>query len=96
MTDTTTKMVTTMTDNESEKISFINNFWGTRIIPAIVTHTEKTCLAGRYDVWIPEGYEGSGGYSTRKPSDITEFTGTEEMRQDVMKQWATEKQKCGK
>ena len=69
------------------KIIFTSNFWGTKIIPAILTKVEG-CLPGRSDVWLPSGYdEGAGGYSTRAVDDIKEFTGSDEMRQDVLKQW---------
>jgi len=74
-----------------EKIIFTSNFWGDIIIPAILTKVEGT-LPGRSDIWIPNGYENSGGgYSTRAPNDIKEFTGSDEMRQDVIKQWEAEK-----
>ena len=75
-----------------EKLIFTSNFWGTKIIPAILTKVEG-CLPNRSDVWLPCGYDGgSGGYSTRALNDIKEFTGSDEMRDDVMKQWETEKQ----
>ena len=70
------------------KIIFTSNFWGTKIIPAILTKVEG-CLPGRSDVWIPCGDwdKDAGGYSTRAADDIKEFTGSDEMRQDVIKQW---------
>lgn len=82
-------------NNAAEQIVFITNFWGTKIIPAILTKLESTSLPGRSDVWIPDGYDGSGGYSCRKPSDISEFTGSAEMKEDVIKQWDAEKQYRG-
>jgi hypothetical protein len=76
----------------SENIIFTSNFWGTKVIPAILTKVEG-CLPYRSDVWIPSGYEeGAGGYSTRSKTDIKEFTGPDEMKQDVMKQWEAEQQ----
>jgi len=72
-----------------EKIIFVDNFWGNKIIPAIL-RGPSTILLGRSNVWIPEGYDGTGGYSTRKTIEIKEFTGTDEVRQDVMKKWEAE------
>ena len=67
-----------------EKIIFVDNFWGNKIIPAIL-RGPSTILLGRSNIWIPEGYDGTGGYSIRKTLEIKEFTGTDEVRQDVMK-----------
>ena len=76
----------------NEKIVFIDNFWGNKIIPAILR--DAPCmLPQRSEVWIPDGYEGAGGYSTRLTTSIQEFTGTDEVRQDVMKQWIEEKKR---
>ncbi len=75
-----------------EQIIFTSNFWGTKIIPAILIRVEGI-LPGRSDVWLPNGYDKSaGGYSTRAPTDIKEFTGSAEMRLDVIQQWEAEKQ----
>jgi hypothetical protein len=76
-----------------EKIIFVDNFWGNKIIPAIL-RGPSTILLGRSNVWIPHGYDGTaGGYSTRKTLEIKEFTGTDEVRQDVMKKWAEEQKR---
>jgi hypothetical protein len=83
------------TSNANAKIVFIDNYWGDKIIPAILRDT--TCiLPERSEVWIPDGYEnsGGGGYSTRKTKEIQEFTGTAEVRQDVMKKWEAEQLRC--
>ena len=84
----TTNMATTI----SEKIVFIDNFWGNKIIPAILRNS-PCMLPQRSEVWIPDGYEGAGGYSTRLTASILEFTGTDEVMQDVMEQWEAEKKR---
>ena len=74
---------------ESGKIVLISDFWGKKIIPAILR--DVTCtLPNRSDVWIPSGYEGAGGYSTRETSEIQEFNWTDEVKNDVMSQWEAE------
>lgn len=73
-----------------DKIVFITNFWGSGIIPAILLDQEKCILPQRTNVWIPDGYEGAGGYSTRKSIEILEFNGNEEMKKDVMQKWSEE------
>ena len=75
-----------------EQIIFVDNFWGNKIIPAIL-RGPSTILLGRSNIWIPEGYDGTGGYSIRKTLEIKEFTGTDEVRQDVMEKWAAEQKK---
>jgi len=69
------------------KIVTIDNFWGTKFIPAILRNV--TCnFEGYSEVWIPEGYEdGSGGYSMRKQASIQVFTGTDDVRNDVWRKW---------
>jgi len=84
---------TTMATNTiNEKIVFIDNFWGNKIIPAILRNA-PCMFHDRSEVWIPDGYEGAGGYSTRLTTSIQEFTGTDEVRQDVMEQWIEEKKR---
>jgi len=73
-----------------DKIVYITNYWGSSIIPAILKDDEDCILPGRNNVWIPGGYDGSGGYSTRKKTEILEFTGSEEVRKDVMQKWSEE------
>ena len=70
-----------------EKIITIDNFWGTKSIPAILRDVECN-FPGYSEVWIPEGYDnGGGGYSMRKTHTIQEFKDTDEVKNDVMLQW---------
>jgi hypothetical protein len=68
------------------QIVLIDNFWGNKIIPAILRGYDEV-LKGRYDVWIPDGYEGAGGFSTRDKASVYVFNGTDEVKNDVLNQW---------
>ena len=69
-----------------ETIINISNYWGNKIIPAVFLGNDKV-LVGRYSVWIPDGYDnGAGGYSSRAPNDVSAFTGTVEVKADVLMQ----------
>lgn len=75
---------------ENDKLVLIPDFWGKTMIPAILTNIGGI-LPERSDVWIPSGYtNSSGGYSTRKITEIREFSGGDETRNDVLTQWNTE------
>jgi hypothetical protein len=80
------------TNNE---VISITNFWGTKRIPAILRKNTNCMFPGWSDVWIPDGYEnGGGGYSTRNCTEIKKFEGTDEVRNDVIKQWEEERKIC--
>ena len=68
------------------QIVFINNFLGNKIIPAILRGYDQV-LEGRYDVWIPDGYEGAGGFSSRDKAAVYVFNGTDEVKNDVLNKW---------
>ena len=74
------------TDNE---VITIPDFWGKIWIPAILRKSAACHSPERSEVWIPTGYEnGGGGYSTRNRTEIKKFEGSDDVKKDVMKQWA--------
>ncbi len=75
--------------NEEYNIILISDFWGRKLIPAIL-HKVDGILEGRSDVWIPDGYDGSGGYSSRKKTEIKKFNLSDDIKNDVIKQWNDE------
>ena len=75
--------------NEEYNIVLISDFWGRKLIPAILQKVDGI-LSGRSDVWIPYGYDGDGGYSTRKKTEIKEFNLSDDIENDVIKQWKDE------
>ena len=75
--------------NEEYNIILITDFWGRKLIPAILRKVDGL-LPGRSDVWIPDGYEGSGGYSTRLKKEIKEFNLSDDIKNDVINQWKAE------
>jgi len=75
--------------NEEYNIILITDFWGRKLIPAIL-HKVDGILEGRSDVWIPYGYDGDGGYSTRKKTEIKQFNLSDDIKNDVIKQWNDE------
>ena len=77
--------------NEEYNIILINDYWGRKLIPAVL-RKENGILEGRSDVWIPDGYDGcsSGGYSTRLKNDIKKFNLSDEIKNDIIKQWERE------
>jgi hypothetical protein len=79
----------------NNEIILITNFWGTKIIPAILRKNVVCMFPGWSDVWIPDGYDtGAGGYSTRNNTDIKKFEGTDDVKNDVMMQWNNEQTGC--
>jgi hypothetical protein len=79
--------------NEEYNIVLISDFWGRKLIPAIL-HKVDGILEGRSDVWIPDGYDGDarsiGGYSTRKKTEIKKFNLSDDIKNDVINQWKDE------
>lgn len=75
--------------NEEYNIILITDFWGRKLIPAILQKVDGI-LEGRSDVWIPYGYDGDGGYSTRKKTEIKQFNLSDDIKNDVIKQWNDE------
>jgi hypothetical protein len=75
--------------NEEYNIVLITDFWGRKLIPAILQKVDGI-LEGRSDVWIPYGYDGDGGYSTRKKTEIKQFNLSDDIKNDVIKQWNDE------
>ena len=80
---------------ENYKLVYISNYWTNKPnIPAILTKVDGI-LPNRSDVWIPSGYDSSGGYSTRKIEEIYEFSGNDDMKNDITRQWKEESERCG-
>ena len=75
--------------NEEYNIILITDFWGRKLIPAILQKVDGI-LEGRSDVWIPYGYDGDGGYSTRKKTEIKKFNLSDDIKNDVINQWKDE------
>jgi len=75
---------------ENNKIVFISNFWKNKIIPAILLKENKV-LPNYIDVWIPSGYDnGDGSYSSRTANEIYEFTGSNDIKNDILEKWNIE------
>ena len=76
---------------EEYNIVLISDFLGRKLIPAILQKVDGI-LEGRSNVWIPDGYDGglSGGYTTRIKSEIKECNLSDDIKNDVIKQWKDE------
>ena len=79
--------------NEEYNIILIPDFWGRKLIPAVLQKVDGI-LKGRSDIWIPDGFDGDGrscgGYSTRIKSEIKEFNLSDDIKNDIIKQWERE------
>ena len=76
-------------------VILITNFWGKKQIPAILIKNTISHTPTRSNIWIPTGYDiGSSGYSCRIHTEIQKFEGTEEVKNDVIKQWEVEQLRC--
>lgn len=66
----------------------VTNFWGDKIIPAIYIGRASIPI-GWTEIWIPEGYGDSSGYSTR--NDVNPFAViTDDVKKDVISKWSAE------
>ena len=76
---------------EEYNIVLIKDYWGTKLIPAILQKVDGI-IEGRSNVWIPNGYDGglSGGYTTRIKSEIKEFILSDDIKNDVINKWKDE------
>ena len=70
------------------------NFWGDKIIPAIYIGRASIPI-GWTEIWIPEGYGDSSGYSIRNV--VNPFADhcviTDDVKKDVISKWNAELQR---
>ena len=74
------------------QVVHIKTMFYKKIIPAIL-RGDDTILTGRYSIWIPDGYDGAGGYSSRVKNEVYIYDGSDDIRKDVMTQWLAEQER---
>ena len=74
------------------QVVHIKTMFYKKIIPAIL-RGDDTILSGRYSIWIPDGYDGAGGYSSRDKNVVYIFDGSDDTKKDVMAQWLVEQER---
>ena len=74
------------------QVVHIKTMFYEKIIPAIL-RGDDTVLAGRYSIWIPDGYDGYGGYSSRAKNEVYIFDGNEYEKNDTINQWVAEQER---
>jgi hypothetical protein len=73
------------------QVVYIKTMLYKKIIPAILRGDDPVQV-GRYSIWIPDGYDGAGGYSSRATDEVYMFDGSDDIKKDVMAQWLAEKE----
>jgi hypothetical protein len=73
-------------DQQFGQIVNIKTMFYKRIIPAILRGNDRI-IDGYYSVWIPDGYDGAGGFSARAMDEVYDFDGSDDIKKDVLKQW---------
>jgi hypothetical protein len=74
------------------QVVYIKTMLHEKIIPAIL-RCDDSVLPGRYSIWIPDGYDGAGGYSSRVKNEVYIFDGSDDIKKDVMTQWLAEQER---
>lgn len=86
MTDVNTMTDVNGMDQQFGQIINIKTMTYKNIIPAILRGNDQV-IEGYYSVWIPDGYDGAGGFSARAMNEVYEFDGSDDVKKDVLKQW---------
>ena len=79
-------------EHQFGQVVYIKTMLYKKIIPAILRGDDPVQV-GRYSIWIPDGYDGAGGYSARDTDEVYLFDGSDDIKKDVMTQWLAEKER---